>query len=787
MARAAWGQTSNPLAALPAAPASAATASLASAAPAEAASSDAISINIDGRVIEANPAPVLRNGAVFVPLRGVLENLGAKLTYDAKDRGIDIVGNGRRVTLRVGQQTALIDLRIVPLSAAPLSIGGSAFVPLRALAEIFGYRVNWIAASRTVAVYSRETVVRNTTNHREALGAAGRFGINIDFTDASADEVGSLLDSAKAAGAGLIRTRFDWNTLQPVKGGPFQWAHYDRVVREARSRGLVVTGVLGDSAHWASVYSRTNDPFLKTYGPPRETEIPAWRNYVRRTVGRYANDVHQWQIWDRASSNNFRSGQRVYFQMLELGAQEARAADPKAILIAGEPGGADLGWTELLAALPVGRMLDGVASYPASGWQPGRTANPEEFVLPYAALRQRYGARGKSALPVGALSFPVLRAVGSQVPGTTNADAARIKSLLATYTPDAQADYLMRSMVLAYVQNAPQIFWGALRDDAKYESIEPVNPEVGSGLLERDMTPRASYAAYQNTVKQLAGHTYIGAYASGPNVVALVFEKGIEANIALWSPTGNAQVVLNSQGQDPQLPDTLLIPTRADAKVLDASGTVIGNADGVLQLGTRPVWVTQAAISTSDAARKNGTKLRLVSPPEAWTEATGVRADFGAANGGEQGIAWRKYMDYRAVATNFSKDAEFPGILTEMASDPLRPGDGHFFVFMDIDDDYMFFERGVPVDVTVTVRRLSPEIGAIVPHEGGFNLEYESATGVKSTKWQVVEEGTGWQTYTYRLPDASFANRGGYDLVLNTFGSKRQLTFGSITVKKATA
>jgi hypothetical protein len=66
-------------------------------------------------------------------------------------------------------------------------------------------------------------------------------------------------------------------------------------VREARNRGLVVVGVLGGSAQWASIFSRSNNENEWRNGPPRDREMPAWQNYVRRVVGRYGRDVHAWQ------------------------------------------------------------------------------------------------------------------------------------------------------------------------------------------------------------------------------------------------------------------------------------------------------------------------------------------------------------------------------------------------------------------------------------------------------------------------------------------------------------
>jgi hypothetical protein len=96
----------------------------------------------------------------------------------------------------------------VRLSAAPQVFDGRAFVPLRSLAELFGYEVNWVAASRTVAIASAGSTPRNFADHRTALNQSGPLGVEVDFHDATPSEIPVLLDAAKNAGAGLIKTRF---------------------------------------------------------------------------------------------------------------------------------------------------------------------------------------------------------------------------------------------------------------------------------------------------------------------------------------------------------------------------------------------------------------------------------------------------------------------------------------------------------------------------------------------------------------------------------------------------
>jgi len=238
-------------------------------------------------MVEADPPPMLRNGTTLVPLRGALENLGAIVTYIPDGQRIRVQQGARRVELTVGENVALVDGKSVPVPVAPRVEDGRAFVPLRFLAELFGYKVAWEPSTRTVLIGGstaapvnvpvRPPVVNtgnvpvlppvvntdngslplatNTAAHRAALKQASQIGISINFHDGSLSEIETLLDAAKESGVTLIQTRFDWSTLEPVQGANFNWVFYDRVVRGARERGLTVVGVLGNSTKWASQYS----------------------------------------------------------------------------------------------------------------------------------------------------------------------------------------------------------------------------------------------------------------------------------------------------------------------------------------------------------------------------------------------------------------------------------------------------------------------------------------------------------------------------------------------------
>ena len=743
-----------------------------------------VAIKINDQATEVSPPPVLtKAGSVLVPLRGVLEKLSARVDYIAAEQKIEVRQGGKTYVLRIGQKGASVGTQSIELTTAPQRIGQSVYVPLRSLAETFGYRVEWDNANKTVLI-STDLSPINFANHRAALNATRHFGVGVDFTDVDAAQVGPMLDLARQAGVDTVQTRFDWNTIQPKANGSFDFSLYDTVVQEARKRDLLVVGILGDSAQWAS-QSRSTNPNEWRFNVPRADQLPAFGNYVERTVAHYGQDVQAWQVWDQPISWKFRASSFKFYQSLAKTAlQAALRADPKAIVHAAEPGGVNLTFLSGLKNDPALSGLEGVAIYPASQWQPGLPVAPEELVLPLSTYQDQLSL-GRDVW-MGGLWWPALEGNGVARPQGEEffkASEQRQAAISQDFTPQAQADYLLRTAALSLAQGAEKVFWNRLRDEPSYDTVEPINPEWGSGLVRTDNTQRPSYVAMQ-TLTRLIGDPkfkFVGPIATGPDVVALVFDDGETGHVVAWSPSGNGELELGS-GDNPGVPAAQWLKTRADATVLNSIGEPVGSNAGTLKLKANPVWITQVAIETVQRAKGNWKQmgeqyLALTRPIPRSTDKNVARATFGD-KGVENGLLWRKYQDFRGQGTQTRVVDGETALTAQIPPDIFRPADGKPYLFFDVADDFLFFEKGVPVTITVRVAKTS---GAA---NSGFKIEYNSPTGTRATSWQLVESGNGWANYTFEIPDASFGNVNGSDFVINAFGSKQNLLFSEVTLKK---
>jgi hypothetical protein len=105
----------------------------------------------DRNVRLADARPQLVGERVYVPLRGVLEDMGANVRWDSAQREVAIRHENDLVRLPVNGP-ALVNGQRKQLDDPAYMVNGRIFVPLRFLAETFGADVHWDATDRVVHI-----------------------------------------------------------------------------------------------------------------------------------------------------------------------------------------------------------------------------------------------------------------------------------------------------------------------------------------------------------------------------------------------------------------------------------------------------------------------------------------------------------------------------------------------------------------------------------------------------------------------------------------------------------
>lgn len=120
----------------------------------EQAKSKPITIYLDDRQLEPETEPVIVNGTVLVPMRGLFEAQGAKLAWNHASKTLTATKDDLTLTYRIGEASADLNGRPVSLSVPGRIADGYALVPLRFVSETLGSSVKWSPDTRTIHVSS---------------------------------------------------------------------------------------------------------------------------------------------------------------------------------------------------------------------------------------------------------------------------------------------------------------------------------------------------------------------------------------------------------------------------------------------------------------------------------------------------------------------------------------------------------------------------------------------------------------------------------------------------------
>lgn len=115
---------------------------------------EGIRIMVNLTPVRSEVAPYIKENRTMVPLRVIAEKLGARVDWIGSENRIDLVRNLEKVSLWVGRTEAQKDLQLLSIDAAPEIVDGRTFVPLRFVVEALGAKITWDDITQTAKVFS---------------------------------------------------------------------------------------------------------------------------------------------------------------------------------------------------------------------------------------------------------------------------------------------------------------------------------------------------------------------------------------------------------------------------------------------------------------------------------------------------------------------------------------------------------------------------------------------------------------------------------------------------------
>lgn len=109
-------------------------------------------VEVDGKALVLDSAPVNVDGRILVPFRAIFEALGGTVTYDEGTKKIVGKDNNFNVELTLNSSNAIINGNSTFLDVPARLVGGRTMVPVRFVSENFGCSVDWNANAGKVSI-----------------------------------------------------------------------------------------------------------------------------------------------------------------------------------------------------------------------------------------------------------------------------------------------------------------------------------------------------------------------------------------------------------------------------------------------------------------------------------------------------------------------------------------------------------------------------------------------------------------------------------------------------------
>lgn len=124
-----------------------------------------ISVMIDDRRITLDKPPILLGATTFVPLRGIFEELGIEVEWNAVTRSITATQGPNVLKYTIGDSYAeLNDHTYLDLTVPGQVIEGATMVPLRFIGESFGADVRWDSGTRSISITTERKLLESMSS-----------------------------------------------------------------------------------------------------------------------------------------------------------------------------------------------------------------------------------------------------------------------------------------------------------------------------------------------------------------------------------------------------------------------------------------------------------------------------------------------------------------------------------------------------------------------------------------------------------------------------------------------
>ena len=178
-----------------------------------------ISVELDANKLEFDTPPTNIDGRVLVPVRAILEAMGATVLWNGEARTVTSKLNDTTVVMTIDSAQMKINGKTKTIDVPAKILGDRTMVPARAITEAFGANVLWDAHNDTVKIFTKDFVLRTKEmkTHKSSKALSKENSITSDFSISYFDEMDVRIDANDGTDFEIVSTSDSHSAILSVR------------------------------------------------------------------------------------------------------------------------------------------------------------------------------------------------------------------------------------------------------------------------------------------------------------------------------------------------------------------------------------------------------------------------------------------------------------------------------------------------------------------------------------------------------------------------------------------
>ncbi|MBQ2680066.1 MAG: leucine-rich repeat protein [Firmicutes bacterium] len=122
---------------------------------------DEITVYVNGNKVSFDQPPIIKDDRTLVPMRAIFEAMGAKVDWEKDTKTVKSEKGNDSVSIKIGEKTLYKNGTPIEIDVPAQIVNDRTLVPIRAISEAYGCKVDWDGAAKKVTVETVEEAPEN--------------------------------------------------------------------------------------------------------------------------------------------------------------------------------------------------------------------------------------------------------------------------------------------------------------------------------------------------------------------------------------------------------------------------------------------------------------------------------------------------------------------------------------------------------------------------------------------------------------------------------------------------